>query len=41
MNNAYSGNKLIMLIQGINEECLFTAEMNNIIQGRKEQCLFC
>ena len=27
--------KRIMLIQGINEECLFTEEMNNVIQERK------
>jgi hypothetical protein len=35
MNNASSGKKRIMLIQGINEECLFTEEMNNVIQERK------
>jgi hypothetical protein len=36
MNNASSGKKWIMLIQRKNEECLFTEEMNNVIQGRKE-----
>ena len=51
MNNVYSGKKLIVFIQGRNDQCFFMEEMNSaysgkesikivIIQGRTEQCLF-
>jgi len=35
MNSAYSGKKLIVFIQGRNEECLFREEMKSVYSGKK------